>query len=74
MRDEQANKIIQRLTKIEEVLQAIAEALNRLAPPEKGRKRRDEPVVYLPRVEPGPPPPPPGAPPIIKSRRGVTSS
>ena len=74
MRDEQANHIIQRPTKIEEVLQAIAEALNRIAPPEKGRKRRDEPAVFLPRVEPEPPPPPPGAPPIIKSRRGVASS
>jgi hypothetical protein len=74
VRDEQANQIIQRLTKIEEVLQAIAQALSRIAPPEKGRKRRDEPVVFLPRVEPEPPPLPPGAPPIIKSRRGVTSS
>jgi hypothetical protein len=74
VREEQANQIIQRLTKIEKVLQAIAETLNRMAPPEKGRKRRDEPVVFLPRVEPEPPPPPPGAPPIIKSRRGVVSS
>jgi hypothetical protein len=69
VREEQANQIIQRLTKIEKVLQGIAETLNRIAPPEKGRKRRDEPVVFLPRVEPEPPPPPPGAPPIIKSRR-----
>jgi hypothetical protein len=69
VRDEQANQIIQRLTKIEKVLQAMAETLNRIAPPEKGPKRRDEPVVFLPRVEPEPPPPPPGAPPIIKSRR-----
>ena len=74
MRDEHANQIIQHLTKIEEVLQAIAEALNRMAPPDKGRKRRDEEVVFLPRAEPAPPPPPHGAPPIIKSRRGVTSS
>jgi hypothetical protein len=74
MQDQQANQIIQHLTRIEEVLQAIAEALNRMAPPEKGRKRRDEPVVFLPRVEPEPPAPPPGSPPIIKSRRGVTPS
>jgi hypothetical protein len=72
MQDEQANQIIQHLTKIEEVLQAIAEALNRMAPPEKGRKKRNEPVVYLPRVEPAAPPPPPEGPPIIKSRRGLT--
>ena len=72
MRDEQANQIIQHLTKIEEVLQSIAAALNRMAPVEKRRRKRDETVVFLPRLEPDPPPPPPGAPPIIKSRRGVT--
>ena len=74
MQDEQANQIIHRLTKIEEFLQAIAESLNRMAPPEKGRKKRREEIVYLPRVEPAPPPPPPGAPPIIKSGRIVTPS
>ena len=74
MQDEPANQIIQRLTKIEEILQTIAESLNRMAPSEKRHKRRGEPVVLLPRVEPDPPAPPPGAPPIIKSRRGVTPS
>lgn len=63
MQDKQADQIIQRLTKIEELLQSIAEAMNRMAPPEKE-------VVYLPRVEPESPPPP-GAPPIIKSTRLV---
>jgi hypothetical protein len=74
MQDEQANQIIHHLTKIEELLQAIAEALNRMAPREKGRKKRDETVVFLPRIEPEPPAPPPGAPPIIKSIRGVSPS
>jgi len=74
MQDKQANQIIQHLTKIEEYLQAIAEALNRMAPAEETRRKWDEPVVFLPRVEPAPPPHPPGAPPIIKSRRGVTAS
>jgi hypothetical protein len=73
MQDETANQIIQRLTKIEEILQTIAESLKRMAPSEKRHKRRGEPVVVLPRVEPDPAPPP-GAPPIIKSRRGVTPS
>ena len=67
MQEEQANQIIQHLTKIEEILASIAEALNRMAPAKKSGKRRGEPVVFLPRVEPAPPPPPPGAPPIIKS-------
>jgi len=74
MQDQQANLIIRHLTRIEEVLQAIAEALNRMAPPEKGPERTDEPAVFLPRVEPAPPAPPPGSPPIIKSRRGVVHS
>ena len=74
MQDEQANQIIQHLTKIEEHLRAIAEALNRMASAKKARRKRDEPVVFLPRVEPAPPPHPPGAPPIIKSRPGVTAS
>jgi hypothetical protein len=73
MQDRQAKQIIQHLTRIEEVLQAIAEALNRMTPPEKRRKRRDEPVVFLPRFE-SEPPLPPGSPPIIKSRRGVSPS
>lgn len=74
MHDEQANQIIQHLTRIEKVLEAIADALNRMAPQEKSRRKRSEEMVYLPRVEPPSPPPPPGAPPIIKSRRGVTHS
>ena len=74
MQDEQANQIIQHLTKIEETLQAIADALNRMAPAGKARRKREEPVVFLPRVEPTPPPLPPGAPPIIKSRRSLTTS
>jgi len=74
MQDEQANQIIQHLTKIEEVLKVIADALNRMAQPEKRREQGDEPLVFLPRVEPEPPAPPPGAPPIIKSRLGVTPS
>jgi hypothetical protein len=71
MRDEQANQIIQHLSKIEQFLQEIAEALNRMSPEQKGR---DETVVFLPRVGPEPPEPPPGAPPIIKSRLVVTPS
>ena len=63
MQDERADQIIQRLTKIEELLQSIAEAMNRMSPPEKE-------IVYLPRLEPESPPPP-GAPPIIKSSRVV---
>jgi hypothetical protein len=39
MRDEQADQIVQHLTKIEEVLQTIAVALGRMAPPEKRRRQ-----------------------------------
>jgi hypothetical protein len=75
MQDQQANEIIQRLTKIEGVLQMIADALNRIAPAAKEREK-EETFVFLPRVEPEPPAadPPPGAPPIIKSSRSVLPS